>query len=55
MHFDAIDVAFDHVAGSQFEIYSKFLTYCVCNHVFDFGSRYSADRSGLLGSTVKQR
>jgi hypothetical protein len=32
MHFDASDVTFDQVAGSQFRIYSKFLTYCVCNH-----------------------
>ena len=41
MYFDASDVAFDQVAGSQFGICSKFLTYCVRNHLFNFGGRYS--------------
>ena len=54
MYFDASDMAFDQVADSQFGVYSEFLTYRVCNHVFDFSSRYSADRSSLLGSTIKQ-
>ena len=52
MHFDASDVAFDQVAGSQFGIHPEFLTYCVGNRAFDFGSRDSADRSGFLGSTI---
>ena len=55
MHFDASDVALDQVAGSQFGIYSKFLTDRLRNHMFDFGSRYSADRSGFLGSTNQIR
>ena len=54
MHFDASNVAFDQVAGTQFGIYSEFLTCGVRNHVFDFGSRYSADWSGFLESSIKQ-